>query len=197
LPHIFLQGRSGVGKSSLLREIFMPHIAVTRGFVVQRLTENGKKIGFRATSLENGFPPPTAEYAGQPGIFILRGEFFIHPLEEAVLRAERECRACKFVLLDEIGGVELRSSVFMESLERILSSGTPVAGVFKSRENLERASRTFGLERAYEGLHAELEARLRRGGELITVTEQDTCAVREQLKKFIMGVSLCQHSLRK
>lgn len=189
--HIFLQGRSGIGKSSLLKEALELYIAEISGFVVQRLTEGGQTIGFRAAPLENGFPPLTAEYTpGLGGVFIIRGRYDIIVLEETILRVEGESlkTGCKLLLMDEIGGIELASRVFMASLERILSGNKPCAGVFKSRDNLARASRNLDLGREYGALHRELEARLYERGELLTVNEWNYSEIHDYLTDWIRRV---------
>ena len=185
---IFLQGPSGIGKSAILREALAPYAPSVRGFVVQRLTENGVVIGFRAVTLENGFPPPSAEYDRErEGVFILRGKRDVSALENAILRSEREAG---ILLLDEIGGIELVSTVFMDALGRILSGETPCVGVFKSRENLARASNRLKLGEACSGPHRELEARLTNCAELITVTGQNLDETRAYIAKRLRELNL-------
>jgi len=184
--NIFLQGASGIGKSYLLRKALAPYMRAVSGFVVQRLTENGVNIGFRAVMLDGGFPAEEIPYAaGLTGIFILHGQRNIAALEDTILRIEVELRDTghKLILLDEIGGVELSSAIFMGALKRILSSGTPCAGVFKSSENLARAASNLDLEQGYFAIHRELEAFLRAAGELITVTAEN----RSEIEKYFTG----------
>jgi len=161
-----------------------PYAAELAGFVVQRLTSNGQSVGFRAVTLESGFPPPFAEYVpGQDGVFILRGKWDASALETAILSVERLSHdpGKKLILLDEIGGIELTSRVFMDALERILSGSTPCIGTFKSRENFAHTSSVLKLTCRNE--HRELEQRLKKW--LAPVTEQNYDEVRERLRSII------------
>jgi len=186
--NLFFEGNLGVGKSFLLWEALGAYASAVKGFCVQRLYENGERIGFRAVCLERGFPTPEIAYVpGMEGVFILREHYEVVPLEEAILRVESDARApcCKLVLLDEIGGIELTSRVFMDALKRVLSGGVPCVGVFKSRENLIHASSVLGLGAEYPALHRELEALIRKRGELITVTDKNRVDVHRRLQSYI------------
>jgi nucleoside-triphosphatase THEP1 len=183
--NIFLQGPSGAGKSHLLRETLTPYAPMIAGFTVQRLFKDGERVGFRAVTMENRFPPQEAEYdPGLSGIFILRRERSVSALEEMILRVEDASRdpACRLVLIDEIGGIELTSPVFMGSLKRILAGPTPCTGVFKCRGNLTRAVSVMELEQDYFALHGEVEDLIRESGELIDVTEQNRTQISNYVK---------------
>ena len=184
--HIFLQGKSGVGKSTVLRQVFTPYSPVTVGFSVQRLTENGKRVGFRAATLENGFPPPEAEYhSGMDGVFILHRKWDFTPLEKVILCVKKQIASpgAKIVLLDEIGGIELTSSVFMDALEGILIGGLVCFGVFKSRENLLHTQSQLLLNSEYQNRHSQLETRLLSDSKIITLTEKNHIQVLSYLEQ--------------
>ena len=187
----FLQGNSGTGKSRLLMDAVMPYVTSVSGFIVQRLTENGNVIGFRAAPLEKGFPPFTSEFSpGLAGVFIIRGKYCASALEDVILRVERESGEawCKMLLLDEIGGVDLASRVFTDALERILSGNKSCAGVFKSRDNLARMSRNLNLGRQLDALHRALEARIRSRGEILTMNGQTAAYARSYLTERIRQI---------
>ncbi len=182
--NLFLQGRSSVGKSTILREVLAPYSGMIAGFCVQCLIENGERIGFRAAPLQDGYPELEAAYTGsREGVFILRGEWDARPIEAAVFMAERESAepGRKLVLLDEIGGIELSSSAVFDALKRLLSGKTPCAGVLKSQENYERAARNLGLSRDFLAARRELEALIESTGRLITVTEHNLAEIRNEL----------------
>jgi nucleoside-triphosphatase len=167
---VFLQGPSKAGKSTLLRDVLMPYRAHVAGFVVQRLMKNGEQIGFRAVQANGGLAPLEEEYApGMDGIFILRGKKNESVLDETIVAVEAASHkpGSKLILLDEIGGIELTSPVFMNALSRILSGGKPCIGVLKSRENLEHTTSMLRLENSYLDLRAKLEEQILSCGELL------------------------------
>ena len=174
--HIFLQGPPGTGKSSLLREAISPYISSAGGFFVQRLIEKGRNVGFQAILLKNQLSPLEVPYHPEmEHVFILDGKWDIAVLEKIILCVEEQMKTqgAKLILLDEVGGIELRSQVFMSALERILSSGTPCFGVLKSRENLGRTVANLNIRHEYTALHTQLETRIRADGEIINFSEQN------------------------
>ena len=179
--NIFLQGPSGVGKSTLLREALASYSTMIAGFTVQRLAGTDGETAFRAACLEGKFPPNEARYhPGLDGVFVQPGrKLDISALESVILRVEAQARDpnSKLILLDEIGGVEMTSRVFMGVLERLLSCGKPCFGVFKSKENFARTTRNLSLAPDYADLHSQLEARILAGGEIITLTTENRAEI--------------------
>ncbi len=182
--NLFLQGRSGVGKSTLLSEVLASYASMIAGFCVQRLIENGERIAFRAARFQDGYPALEAEYTdSMEGVFILRGQQYIRVLEESILRAEEASRepGRKLVLLDEIGGVELASPAVFCALKRLLLGKTPCAGVFKSEENYMRMTRNLGLAEDRLSKYNELKSIIEATGRLIDVTEHNREVIRGEL----------------
>jgi nucleoside-triphosphatase len=154
----------------LLREILLPCQNRLAGFVTQRLMENKEQIGFRAELLAGNMPPLETEYEpDMDGVFILRGKVKKSVLDETIGGVEAACLdpARKLILLDEIGGIELASPVFMNVLSRILSGSKPCVGVLKSKENLEHSSSVLGLDNRYPDLRARLEEQILHNGQLM------------------------------
>ena len=185
--HIFLQGNSGIGKSSLLREAFSPCAELFAGFVTQSLVLDGSCIAFRAACVEGSFPPLEARYAPDlEDVFILRHKWWdISVLEKTILQVKSnlESSNAKMIILDEIGGLELTSPVFMSTLEHILSSGAICFGVFKTRENLARATERLKVADRQPDLHAALEKKILACGRIITVDESNRESTLKLLKQ--------------
>ena len=187
LPHVFLQGPSGMGKSTILREVFAPHVLYITGFVIQRLTENGLTVAFRTACLDGAFPPLEAQYdSSLKDVFLLRRRWMGYDALERALMHVLEQADRSLIVLDEIGGIELGSPVFMGVLERILSGPRPCFGVFKARENLDRALSNLNLSTHRAELqekHKQLEMLIRANGDILTVTGQNRNEVRIHIEQ--------------
>lgn len=186
---LFLEGARGAGKSTLLREMLLPHARVLTGFMVQRLTDCASPVGFRVVAVRGEYPPLRAEWVpGLTGVFILRGRTFPGELEQVVSQALAAARTGQYamVLLDEIGGIELSSPVFMRPLEEIFSIGLPCIGVLKSEENLRHTARRLGLDAA-ELLtkHQDLREKIRQNGRLVCLRQENRQPAREAIADFL------------
>ena len=174
--HLFIQGQPGVGKSSLIRKALEPISSIVAGFATQRLIENGKVIGFCAYCVAGTLPSLETIYvANQPGAFILNGKIDISVLEKIILQVEQNIKNPKyeFVLLDEIGGIELKSRVFMGALLRILSSGKHCIGVLKSAHNMSHTVSTLKLDAEYLDMQKDFEQIICTKSELFSVTYEN------------------------
>lgn len=168
--HLFLKGPRGIGKSTLLRKMLLPYQNQLAGFMVQRLFEDKTPVGFRAVLLNGCLPPLETEYSpDMDGVFILRGQKDVAVLDRIIVMAEASSQqvGCNMLLLDEIGGIELTSPVFMAALLRILSGSKPCIGVLKSAENLAHMATMLHLENEYLGLRATLEKSIERSGRIV------------------------------
>ncbi|MCL1873004.1 MAG: nucleoside-triphosphatase [Clostridiales bacterium] len=190
--NLFLQGQFGIGKSSLLRKALEPYSLSITGLVTQRLLKNSKTIGYRAIRINGALPPLETIYTpGCQGMFIhiSNRQFDISVLEKTILQVEQDAQNpdCKLILLDEIGGVELKSEVFADSLLRIINGGKPCIGVLKSAPNLSHAMSQLSLDQEYLSLHNRLEQMIRRKGELIPVTFENREDLPEYLRRSLSG----------
>ena len=186
--YIFLQGRSGVGKSTLLTQALAPYVGSVAGFMVQRLMESGRRVGFRAAALEGSFLSLEAQYhPGMDGVFILQGKWDAAALESVIMRVEKQLKNpdVKCILLDEIGGVELASPMFMGALERIFASKLLCLGVLKSRENLAHATAKLKLDSKNAEMYDDLEKKILAAGEIICVTEQNRTHILNHLEAIV------------
>lgn len=185
--HLFVQGERGVGKSTLLRQALSPYEKELAGFVVQRLFAGARPVGFRAVTLENGFPPMGEEYAGQAGAFILNGHNDTSILEAIMTQVEKAAKSPerKLVFLDEIGGIEILSEDFMNAFWRLLESGKPCLGVWKSRKNLRHMASALRLPQEYLERHQAVEDRLLQNGRIVTMQKGNRESIRECVLDFM------------
>lgn len=175
--HLFLKGPSGAGKSTLLLSCLEPFWEGATGVFSQRLLdENGETRGFCLVSLEGTKKPPAVSrlYDPQiPGIFIERTKegFKKRPqvfdeLGTAILDGLLDRLLMRdpfdgFCYLDEIGGVELEATGYMDRLMKLLLNAPACIGVLKASPNLAamqlRVSRMRSLIRERDGLELRME----------------------------------------
>lgn len=133
--HLFITGPVQTGKSTLLMEAIAPYREYVGGFISQRLKdESGTTRAFRLADLSEG-PSLTAPFDPElPDIFLTLGEdrhsdisVFETKGIDIILKTKEQSR---ILLLDEIGGIELRSEIFTEVLFDALAT-TSCIGVLK------------------------------------------------------------------
>jgi len=190
MAHLFLQGSSGMGKSSMLRKAFLynkPDMSAIGGFCVQRLQKNGETVGFRAVDFKEDYPPLVRDFSKDlSGIFMYQRQWDMQPLVQLVKETSAHSYQC--IILDEIGGIELVNDEFMLHLRLILSGKTSCVGVLKSTENMNRMRHHLKLGNEYLSLHQQLKHEIQNSGELITVTENNKQAVYHRLDEHIRKV---------
>lgn len=143
--HLFLEADSGTGKSTLIRKLIAPHIDKVGGFTSQRLLDDsGETIAFRIVAAsdmrlatpyedtpESIFRIITEDVRGlnKPEIFETEGMKYL-----------TGNTGKKLILLDEIGGIELRNDAFRKKLHELLSGDTPCIGVIKQNQKAANMS---------------------------------------------------------
>ncbi len=170
VKRLFLTGPTGVGKSTLLREVLGGHLAEAGGFVTQaQFGVYGELTGFSLS--------PAAAAAGFPGFEAERfldctrfpprtdNEVYrttgVHLLEEAVWYP--------FALLDELGGFELIIPQFRCALETLLRSDLPVIGALKTEEEAEALREALGLGEKYSAFSRALRRSLANDPEALLI----------------------------
>jgi len=138
--HLFLEGTIQTGKSTLLRRMLAPYMNEIGGFSSQRLTdETGRTIAFRIVSVQD--TRLTVPYEETPeSIFRIvtddvKGLNKPEIFESEGLKYLTGNDGKKLILLDEIGGIELRNDAFRIELFRLLKGDIPCIGVIKQEQN--------------------------------------------------------------
>ena len=167
---LFLTGRPGVGKTTLLLRVLEGIKARAGGFYTQEVREGGKRIGFRIRSL-----------SGEEGTLARKGlrspcrvgsyGVDVETLEKIGVRALRNAMAeAELIVVDEVAAMELCSERFREAVVEALNSGKPVLGV------LQRKAHPF-LD----------EIRSRPDVRVLEVTEGNREEVLEEVRDWLRG----------
>ncbi len=160
---LFITGSSGVGKSTLLRQLLGDKLALAGGFVTERkIDETGSLLGFDIL--------PAAAAAGVEG---LEGQRFLdysaNPprADNEVFRSFgvqllSEAQYYPFAILDEFGGYELLIPQFRNALGQLLNSNVPCIGALKGAASARELRRRFRLGDKFTAytkqLHSALQA---------------------------------------
>jgi len=114
------------------------------GFLtVRQRDETGRVVAYWLKRPDGGDGQIIIDYSAKP--YAMHMEVFentgVHLLEEA--------RKYDFVVLDEIGGFEVLSDVFLEALYRLLQSDIPCIGVMKGEGPASKMIQKLGLGEVY------------------------------------------------
>jgi nucleoside-triphosphatase len=129
--NIFITGKPGSGKTTLVREVCLPFHERLGGFYTEEIRDGGERRGFIIKTFD-----------GREGIFALKG--FKSPvklnkygidlkvLEDIGVGAlERALREKEAVVIDEIGSMEIVSEAFRGALLQTLASPKPVLATIR------------------------------------------------------------------
>ncbi|MFH1502101.1 MAG: NTPase [Candidatus Eisenbacteria bacterium] len=133
--NLFVTGRPGVGKTTLVERVLVLVDVSVGGFVTRELRKNGRRVGFEI-----------ADLSGARGVLAhvdIESEFRVgrygvnrEDLERIGLPAIRNAVAgARLVVMDEIGRMEMCSPAFMSEVERALESPSVVFGTIQDRGN--------------------------------------------------------------
>jgi nucleoside-triphosphatase len=135
IKNIFITGLPGCGKTTLIKEILKELKLKAGGFFTEEIREKGVRVGFKIVTLD-----------GEKGILahkdikspyrVSRYGVNIKDLEEigakAILKAIKENKIC---VIDEIGGMEMKSEKFKMVVETVLNSPISILGTITIKPN--------------------------------------------------------------
>jgi nucleoside-triphosphatase THEP1 len=192
--HLFLEADSGAGKSTLIRKIIAPYINETGGFTSQRLQDqHDETIAFRivpAQDLRLAVPyEDTTESIFRIITEDVKGLNKPEIFESEGLKYLTDNDGKKLILLDEIGGIELRNDAFRNKLHEVLAGDIPCIGVIKQNQKAARMSCQDGKTPVTVQYNMELrEKMLNEYGCKILQFERNNPAVEHEVHNFIKNI---------
>ena len=154
MKHLFLQAPVQAGKSTLLQHAMEPFREHIGGFVSQRLKDKDvRTCGFRLCDYSEEEALVRPYHENLSNIFMSigdgRGHFDLSLFETwAIPLLKKAADEKKLILLDEIGGGELKSAVFREFLDELLLGDVHCIGIIKAPKAAANTGRGIG-----ENLH--------------------------------------------
>lgn len=133
--NIFLTGRPGVGKTTVIRRVLERLPLVSGGFFTVEIREGGERVGFRIVTIDGAEAIlahkdfKTAYRVGKYGVSV---EVFdrvgVRAVEEALKKPG-------VIVMDELGRMELYSELFCRTVIRALDAEQKVFGTIQARRN--------------------------------------------------------------
>jgi len=131
IKNIFITGKPGCGKTSLIIEIIKELNLNAGGFYTQEIRENNIRKGFKIVILE-GREGILAHINIKSPYRVSKYKVNIKDLEElgvkSILNALKENKIC---VIDEVGTMEMYSEKFKKAVSTALDSKNKVLGVIK------------------------------------------------------------------
>ncbi|MEG0157688.1 MAG: nucleoside-triphosphatase, partial [Anaerovoracaceae bacterium] len=199
MKHLFFEGPMKEGKSTYIRQLIKDKLNLCGGFASQRLLdEEGAIVGYRVVPAKEALEIERVYTPDLDNVFrLFKENCTVNAPEvfyEGCMNYLRDQEGKQFMLLDEIGGMELLVPQFRKALDEILGGGLPCIGVIKSHENVRHmCRRSPDAERCIalnDALHQEIKENF--GGEIISFVrgEDYRCQVEAWLGQGEQGVTL-------
>lgn len=132
---VLLSGRPGIGKTTLIKKVIDSLPGRSGGFYTQEIRREGRRVGFEIVTLQGSRATLAhIERAGGPRVSKYRVDVenvtavAVPAIQQAVAEAE-------YVVIDEIGRMELFSAAFQEAVTQAISSPKSVLGTVMSKPN--------------------------------------------------------------
>lgn len=129
--NIFITGKPGCGKTSLIMEILKEHCLEAGGFYTQEIREKGQRLGFKIIALD-GKEGILAHANIKSPYQVSKYKVNIKDLEEIGVGSILEAvEKNKVIIIDEIGKMEMFSEKFKKAVISALDSKNKVLGTIK------------------------------------------------------------------
>ncbi len=130
-----LTGRPGTGKTSLIKQAVAGMKGKAGGFYTEEIRSHGVRQGFRLVTLD-GQSTLLAHVDIRSPYRVSKYGVDTGSLDRVGVSALRQAaRECELVIIDEIGKMELFSTIFRETVLQIIDSGKWVLGTIMLNPN--------------------------------------------------------------
>lgn len=144
MRNLFLTGPIGSGKSTSIARALGDFLPKAGGFLtVRQVDDTGRAVAYWLKRPDGSDGQVIIDYSAKP--YTMHMEVFETFGVELLERAQD----FDFVILDEIGGFEVLSDVFMEALMKLLESDIPCIGVMKGVAPASKMIQKLGLGDVY------------------------------------------------
>lgn len=157
MTRLFLTGPMGCGKSTAIAKALGDHLPKAGGFLtVRHRDEAGQVVHFSLQRPDSSEAEIFIDCSQEPC------RIYPEVFERFGTALLEDSHRYPFVVLDEIGGLELLSPAFTAALERLLESGIPCIGVMKGEGPSGKMIQRLGLDDEYESAAAKLRNWMRQ-----------------------------------
>jgi len=130
---VLLTGRPGCGKTTLIKRVVNEVARPAGGFYTEEIRERGERVGFKIITLDDETAVlahvdfKTRQRLGKYGLDLSA----LETIGVEALRAAVDAR--QFVVMDEIGPMEIRSSIFRDAVNEALDREVAVLATIFAR----------------------------------------------------------------
>lgn len=198
--HMFLQGEIGVGKSTIIKNAIFPYMNEIGGFFTQRIFVGQKYVGFalnpildKEEYMVNRYVKSLKEvdnvflYSDSDRKWNVNNDVFLNC---GISSLRKGYLFKKFIVLDELGGVELKNVPFMNEIIRVLDGDVSVLGVLKSKKSITKLENK--LKDKNDNINNENffynSIQNHRDVQIVHISKENYNEAKEQVTKFVGAV---------
>lgn len=183
MKNLFIRGPIRIGKSTYLRNYLNLYKNNTLGMCTQRILDEEKNIvGYQAEFINfQNLPHVNINFHNNlENIFIYNGQFDDAKIEYIIKKIEISLLLNKpsLIILDEIGGFELKNEKILNLLNTILSYDIPCVGTLKSYSQNKSSIFKVNYLEEYQNFCSLIES----NGKILDVTHDTLYKIDNDLK---------------